>query len=140
MPAANTARCGRVEARSLCADRLPAARLFADIMELTPSFFPYSTDDIRDILAEARLLLAAAIEAPDQSETEQETAKGGALGAPDARNGKLNHLYDTAIAIQNAAPNEFTTRETQTAFRIGIFPPKQRPKSDGETTPPAPTP
>ena len=61
------------------------------------------------------------------TETNQEDAKGKAKGATDVRRANLNQLYDTVITIQSAAENEFPNdRQARTAFRLGIFPPKEK--------------
>lgn len=88
--------------------------------------------------------LAAAVEALAASETDQEGAKSDAIGATDARNSKLNRLYDITVLIQNAARNEFNDRQSQSDFRLNQFPPARTSKPNSEPpTPPtgsAPTP
>ncbi|HEY1769979.1 MAG TPA: hypothetical protein VGG02_06960 [Chthoniobacterales bacterium] len=82
-------------------------------------------------------LLEAALNDVDASETSQEDSKGTAKGSTDRRNQNLADLDDIIAAIQGAASNEYSDRESLSAFRIGIFPPHEKSGgSGGGVTPP----
>lgn len=80
--------------------------------------------------------LEAALGNISTSEAGQEGAKGKAGGATDARNLLLNQLYGITLAIQGAAKNEYTDRQSLNDFRVGTFPPKEKGGDDKGDNPP----
>lgn len=82
-----------------------------------------------------------AIDALDAADETQEGAKVTPTAATRERNTKANQLYESLLAVQNAANLQWPESKPANAsiraeFRIGKFPPPSR--TGGKETPPAP--
>ncbi|MEN9573158.1 MAG: hypothetical protein RL514_1013 [Verrucomicrobiota bacterium] len=84
------------------------------------------------------------------TDTTQETSKGGAKGATTQRNQQANQLYDNLLTLQNAADLEWPEdpedeeeadyTEVRAEFRLATFPPRggTPPATPPNPVPPAP--